>query len=137
MFVFHRLSALKRKMGPMLWAWSSPPTPKFLRVPPIQVALVPISCRKSYPTCTHWPTSTQTNEIPSTPRGVPGPRRPAVSLKFGTYYRRNKPENVSDSDTESCRLDLLRGCDGSTPADIWLCLVSGSQDLSNFCFGLW
>ena len=129
-------------MGHILWASSSPLTPKLLRVPQIQVALLPINYRKSCPTCAHWQTSTQTNEIPSTLSGLPGPWRPVVSQKsdknttryeFSTQRRKKPSENVSDVDTKSCRcLDPLRGCDGGMFAELWLRLASGSQDSVDF-----
>ena len=101
------------------------------------------SATKGYPTSAHWHTITQTSEIPSTPSGLPGPRRLVVSLKSHqnatrhdvSAQRRNNAGNFSDDHTESCRVDALRGYYGGMRTELWLCLIS--ERPYQFFFGLW
>ena len=91
-------------MAPTLRLSSSPPTPKSLRLPQIQVALSPISHRQSHLMFAHWPGSRQTSEISSAPSsGLPGRTRvsePKIAHKhhegqfFGAQHR-NKPPEIS------------------------------------------
>lgn len=88
---------------------------------------------------------TETSETPSAPSGLPGQTRPGEpkivqqynEVRFFYSQTRNKPETFNDDHTESCgHVDPLRGCHGAIPAEIWLCLKSGSYTRTLLIF-LW
>ena len=86
------------------------PHQNFLPLTQVQVALLSISYRKSYPTFAHWPSRTQTNELTPAPSGLPGRSRLKSYLvhkyhegRFFDIHPRNNRRNFSDDHTEPCR----------------------------------
>ena len=103
---------------------------EILRLPQKQVALLPISYRKRYPTFAHWPSSTKTSEIPKAPSGLSRQsrvREPEIAHHKGRILDtqpRNNPRNVIDDYTESCgRVYALRYSHAQTVVVVHVSLV--------------
>ena len=110
----------------------------------MQVALLLISYWSTYPTFAHWPSNTQTSEMPLAPDGLPGRTRvmePKIAHRYqeGRFFgtqRTNKLQNISDDDTESCcHVHALRCYHDAVAPDVLLVLkASCCKDAVEFAF---